>query len=166
MDVNEWVSLITSIAACLTAAATFRVARQMSMQRSESYKPQLVVTRTQFEAQSHDGGLTHKWEKSGIKDQKYQKSNSITEISATVVNVGFGAAKDVTARWVFPVGKLVSTINRAAQESLTPIYFKWNEIALSIKSETSGNSTHFWGPYKQQYFDFVLPARDTSQNTI
>lgn len=170
MDINEWVSLISGIAALLTAAATFYVASQMSKQRSESYKPQLVITRTQFKSQFHEkkGELPYKWERSDIERWK---SNSIARpdpFSITVVNVGFGAAKDMTARWTFPAGKLVSSINRAAQESLTPIHFEWKNETLSMKSGASGKSGFhmFWKPQKQQHFDFVLPARDASQNTV
>lgn len=170
MDINEWVSLIPGIAACLTAAATFYVALQMSKQRSESYKPQLVITRTQFKSQFNEkkGELHYKWERPDIERWK---SNSIARpdpFSITVVNVGFGAAKDMTARWTFPAGKLVSSINRAAQESLTPMYFEWKNEVLSMKSGASGKSGffHYWKAQKQQHFDFVLPARDASQNAV
>lgn len=143
----ETVSLITSVAACLSAIAALVVVRQNYKQRVASYRPTLVLVETPVTLPSFEktGGLPDLDEAGGGR------------ISMPLVNIGLGAARQLRVTWRFPIGQVTSTVNRLAQESLTPVYFVYENDFLSKKSDRSDSEWLIrW--HKETNIDFVLPA--------
>ena len=83
---TEIISLLTSIAACLSAIAAFVVVRQNYKQRTASYRPELVLVKTPVAFQGFE--KTEGFPR--IADE-----NNRTRVSIPVVNVGLGAARDL-----------------------------------------------------------------------
>lgn len=142
---TELVSLLTSTAACLSAIAAFVVVRQNYKQRISSYKPELVFVKTPAKFPSFDetGGLPN------LADDTQKR-----DVSIPIVNVGLGAARNLRISWRFPVDQVVSSVNRLAQESLTPVYFEYKNGFLCKKSQNE-----WFIPWHDGLdIDFVLPA--------
>jgi hypothetical protein len=158
MTVDQSIALIASIGACLSAIATFLTVRQIAKQREASYRPELVFSRTFFDAipdPIRAGSLPTRW----INRQIVAESTpSLEDLSVCFRNVGLGAAKSVAILWSFPLEQTVERVNKAAQRTLTPAYFSIDEWGVSIKSETLGNGTSMWKNQQRVSLDFVLPA--------
>jgi hypothetical protein len=90
---------------------------------------------------------------------KYKETVKFSSsFSLSLRNVGLGAAKEVTLKWSFPIENIVSSINKKAQTTLTPIYFDYKNEVLSIRSERLHTATSMWGNQKCSFVDYVLPA--------
>lgn len=158
MTVDQTIALVASIGACLSATATFLTVRQIAKQREASYHPELVFSRTYFEAISDSiraSSLPTRWVN---KQARAESVPPLEDLSISLRNVGLGAAKNVTILWSFPLEETVDRVNRAAQRTLTPVYFSSDEWGVSIKSETLGNGTSMWKNQQRASLDFVLPA--------
>lgn len=144
---TEIVSLVTSIAACLSAIAALVVVRQNYKQRTASYRPELVLVKTPVRLQRFEetSGFPH------IADENIDR-----RVSVPIVNVGLGAARDVKISWKFPVGQVVSSVNRLAQKALTRAYFEYKHGLLSMEPETRW--VIHWKVEREEEIDFVLPA--------
>ena len=144
---TEIVSLVTSIAACLSAIAALVVVRQNYKQRTASYRPELVLVKTTIRLRSFE-------ETGGFPQVSDENSNS--HVSIPMVNVGLGAAKDVKISWEFPVDQVVLAANRLAQGTLTPVSFEYEHGRLSMHTEIEWMIN--WSGEKQDEIDYVLPA--------
>jgi hypothetical protein len=155
MTYDHLIALVTSIAACLSALATFLTVRQVKMQREASYRPELMFSRTRFDAVSEGGSLPERWVRPKSEPQPKYPPRDLT---IPLHNIGLGAAKEVVIEWSFPVEHAIEKINRAAQQTLTPIYFSTDGEEVTIKSETFGNGTSMWINQRKGRVDFVLPT--------
>ena len=144
---TEIISLVTSIAACLSAIAALIVVRQNYKQRTASYRPELVLVKTAVWLKPFEetGGFPH------VADDN---DNSL--ISIPIVNVGLGAARDLKVSWTFPIDQVVSSVNRLAQKSLTRAYFEHKSGLLSMKPDEKWGI--HWKVEKEAEMDYVLPA--------
>lgn len=166
MTIDQIISLATSIAAFIAAAAAFLVVLQVSKQRADSYKPALVVARTRFIcSQPDDGVIPHTWSNPDSIDNGAVQAHAA--FSLPLVNVGLGAAIDVKVSWAFPIDEVVRLVNELAQKSLIAVYFDWNNEILSINADKPGRTVHNWASQKESNFDFVLPASiDQNANSV
>ena len=144
---TEVISLVTSIAACLSAIAALIVVRQNFKQRTESYRPDLVFVKTTVWLKPFEG--TQGW-------PQVADDNDSTQISIPIVNVGLGAARDLKVSWKFPINQVVSSVNHLSQQSLAREYFEFKNGSLSMKSDMQW--TIHWKVEKEAEFDYVLPA--------
>ena len=99
----ELISLVTSIAACLSAVAAFVVVRQNYKQRTASYRPDFVLVRTPIQSRIFEtpDGIPH-WSNDGTNDAANKR------FSIPLVNVGLGAAREIKVVWNFPIHEFVS----------------------------------------------------------
>ena len=127
----EFISLVTSIAACLSAVAAFVVVRQNYKQRTASYRPDFVLVRTPIQSKIFEtpDGIPY-WSNDGTNDAANKR------FSIPLVNVGLGAAREIKVVWNFPIHEFVSSVNRLAQASLTPVYFEYEITFYHSKNQT------------------------------
>ena len=142
---TEVISLVTSIAACLSAIAALIVVRQNYKQRIASYRPDLILVETALGLQPFEqtGGMPQSLEEDGE-----------WQVSVAIVNVGLGAARDLKVSWQFPIDQVVSSINLLAQQSLASAYYEHKNGFLSMKSKSSWAIR--W--VREDEIDYVLPA--------
>ena len=155
MPIDQIILLITGVAACLSAIAALLAVQQISKQRMESYKPGLVIVRTPIRSQAEEEPISFNWTIPNADN--VSSPNDSKSFSVPLWNVGLGAAKEVKIHWNFPIDKLVSRVNRLAQESLTPIHFKWTNVLLEIESDNF-SCAYNWPAQKELDIDFILPA--------
>lgn len=172
IDISEWIaigialatcviSLTTSIAAWRSANASNRMVQEMSQQTSRSYEPQLLIAETFFRSEcENEHASSHKWEKIESRDQQLTPITSTDRFSVTLINVGFGTAKNLTINWEFAISELIASVNQLAQESLTPVHFRLRNGILEIKEVRH----IMWMNEKQRHLDFIMPARDTKSS--
>ena len=150
MTATEIISLVTSIAACLSAVAALAVVYQNYKQRTASYRPELVLVKTTVELQSFEKAQ-------GVP--RVTNANNSSHHFIPIVNVGLGAARDLKISWKFPVDKLVSLANRHARSALNHAYFEYRSGFLSMKkSETQMQWTIHWRAEREAEIDYILPA--------
>ena len=159
MSVDQIISLVTSVAACLSAIAAFLAVRQISKQRMESYRPELIVIRTFVKSQQEEKQIKFNWTISNVENVR--SSNDSRSFSVPLWNVGLGVAKNVKIHWNFPIDELVPLVNCLAQESLTPVYFKWTNEWLFLESDKSSPILDWaanWTAQKESDINFILPV--------
>ena len=149
---TEMISLATSVAACLSAIAALIVVRQNYKQRTASYRPELVLVNKTVWLKSFEetGGIPHRVDDNG---------NLL--VSIPIVNIGFGAARDLKVSWNFQIDEVVSSVNRLAQRSLARAFFEYDNGMLSMKPDE--NWMLSWESQKETEIDYVLPASIQSE---
>ena len=142
---TEVISLVTSIAACLSAIAAFVVVHQNYKQRTASYRPDLILVERILRLQPFEqtGGMPQPLDEDGE-----------SQVSVPIVNVGLGAARDLKVSWRFPIDQVVSSINLLAQQSLASAYYEHKNGFLFMESKTSWAVR--WG--REEEIGYVLPA--------
>ena len=142
---TEVISLVTSIAACLSAIAALVVVRQNYKQRTASYRPDLILVERTMRLQPFE-------QTGGVPQLSDEDGGS--QISVPIVNVGLGAARDLEVSWRFPIDRMVSSINLLAQQSLAPACYEHKNGFLWMESKTSWAIR--WG--REEEIGYVLPA--------
>jgi hypothetical protein len=158
MTPDQIIALAASVAACMSAIATFLTVRQIAMQREASYRPKLAFSRVYFEAGTRQilaGPLPQQWV---VRDPGPSAPEFLEDLALPLRNVGLGAARAVSLVWSFDIEQVVERVNHAAQRTLTPAYFSIDETGVSIKSEVIGDSHSMWRNQREALIDFVLPA--------
>lgn len=160
MTVDQLVAMAASIGACMSAIAAFLTVRQISKQREASYRPELAISRTEFQCIPDPLGNKKIPDTWIVKNDETieQKIDFLKSFSVPLRNVGLGAAKDINIEWSFPVEQLTSTVNKLAQKALIPAYFEYKNKSLEFKSDSLGASMSMWGNQQKNKIDFVLPA--------
>jgi hypothetical protein len=158
MTTSEWISLGASIGAMGAAFVAVFTLLELSKQRRSSYKPDLCVLKNRF----HIGGeeprtnpdfpFAMDWIPEGSRSQQV-----ITWPTIRVVNVGFGAAKRVSAKWVFDTSCFVEEVNELAQKTYQTFFIREEEYFLSIMSK--GRSTYRVNNRLDTFdFEYLLPV--------
>jgi hypothetical protein len=136
MNTIEWISLLSSIGALITAIIAACTLLELFRQRKSSYKPDLCVLKNGFQLRSSkisDVELATEWGK-----QNEEEGDLLFNANMAVVNIGFGAAKNVTAKWVYDKEKLLNEVNDLAQKTHQPFYIEKSEHMLSINNKGIG----------------------------
>lgn len=154
MNINEWMTLISSIGALLTAIVALLTLFELFKQRKSSYKPDLCILKNHFDIKGPglgEANLALNWsEYSANEDTK------ILGIYLTLVNIGFGAAKNIEAKWNFDSDFLIKEINKLAQQYYMALYIEKEDNYISIKSKQS--SIHTVSSELNSYsFEYLLP---------
>jgi UPF0716 family protein affecting phage T7 exclusion len=162
--------LLTAVAAIFTAVGTFRTVRQMQRQMEASYRPELTFSgvAVKGEAGSPQCPLPTHWtiplfaatEVSSAVSAAvtFLPQSQWTQPNINLYNVGLGAATSVTILWDLPIAKMVTQINALAQQTLTPVYYKYEKDLLSLESEIWGKKTLIWSSsIRTTSIDYILP---------
>jgi hypothetical protein len=160
MTADQIISASASVAALLAASATFLTVWQIAKQRRASYKPELVISANSFDTKSPKdarGIWSYLDWREQSTSQKPATNVSLlgTSFRLRLVNIGLGAAKDVSIRWEFPFESTIGQINELARSANLPIpiEFKNDRVSTSAPQVTS-----FWDAQNQDQLDYVLPA--------
>ncbi len=158
MTIDQGIALAASVGACLSALATFWTVRKMSQQREATYLPELVLSRTMFVGSKNPlvaGDIPTMWvPKTGAAGM----TETVLTFSMPLVNVGLGAAKNISVSWSFPIHEMVVKVNDLARRTHIPANVELKEGALSIKSDALGTQTSIWENQRQELLEFALPA--------
>ena len=133
MSISEWISLTSSIGAMSAAVVALFTLIELFRQRKSSYKPDLCILQTSFvirESKLYGVNLSLDWwheERDGV--------STLVRPSIPLVNVGFGAAKDVYAKWTFDSEKLIRDVSYLAKESYQPFSIEKERSFLSLRKE-------------------------------
>jgi hypothetical protein len=160
MSIDQFIAVAASIGSCMAAIATFLTVRQMSKQRTDSYHPELALSRIVFDARPlTDGGLPTLWRTTSNSDsENIDGTKSPFSFSVPLSNIGLGAAKDVKIFWEFPLGELTEKINQLAQSAAVAARFTFDNGMLSTESELFGKQVSIWKNQQKAHIDYVLPA--------
>lgn len=159
MTPDQWIALCASLGACLSAVATFLTVRQIAKQREASYRPELAISRIQFQAYPdplRGGMLPTKWTAQDTKEG--ETLNCVEDLALPLRNIGLGSARAVSLQWDFDVTGAVNAANELAQQTLTPAYFSTDDRFVTLKSEDLGNGSSMWENQRNVLIDYVLPA--------
>lgn len=105
MTLDKWIALISSLAGSISAIAALFAIRQSILQRTTSYKPQLVLNNTTLHAE--------------IKDFKQLAiSNKITIEQPPLIanNIGLGTAINVRYKWLYAYTEIANKLNHEISE--------------------------------------------------
>jgi len=154
MDINEWMTLISSICALLTAFVALFTLFELFKQRKSSYKPDLCILKNHFEIKGPglgEANLALNW-----SEYTKNEDSKILGVYLTLVNIGFGAAKNIVVKWHFDSDFLISEINKLTQKYYMAFYIEKEDNYISIKSEQS--SIHTGSSELVSYnFEYLLP---------
>jgi len=156
MTTDQIIALAASVGSCMAAVATFLTVREVARQRLWSYRPELVLSRTSFEARSSsENTLPDNWVH---RNDNMDRSADI-DFPVPIDNIGLGAANNVLICWSFPIEEAVATINEMAQRALVPLYFELKSGMVSIHStDKLLQMTSVWINQQKQAVDYILPA--------
>jgi len=158
VTIDQGIALAASVGACLSALATFWTVRKMSQQREATYLPEIVLARTIFSGSKNPlvkGELPTLWVPK--TDAAGMPETALT-FSMPLLNVGLGAAKNISVSWSFPIGDMVDRVNELARRAHIPGTVELKEGTLSITSDALGTQTSMWENQRQEWIDFALPA--------
>ncbi len=158
MTIDQVISLGACIGAFLSATAAFLAVKQSSKHSEASYKPELVLVKTVFEALKNPL-IEESTPASWVADYKEKnKEKHFEYFSIPIRNIGLGAAKNINISWSFDIENIVTKINELTQKNHIASYYEYNNGALSLKSKTGGDNCSFWSNQQEERLDFVLPA--------
>ena len=148
--IADAVPLVTAIAALMSAIAALFVVLQNKQQRTSSYRPELVLVRTAMTfRRASQGGPD--WFRTSNEDDDRTISTTVP-----LVNIGLGAARNVTISWDFPIEELVSSVNQLAQRAQATWYYQLKGNGSTLSARPSGIVV-FWHKSADK-IDYVLPA--------
>jgi len=150
LTLDQLIATSASVAAGVSAIATFLTVIQISIQRKASYKPELIFARTNFDqarGEDRNSGNVLLWK----------------SFAVSTYNIGLGSAKNLTINWSFPIEAAVAKVN-----SLAALDAKLDAYTLEddVLSSAEGNATimaSMWKNQKTQEIDFALPASINDQ---
>lgn len=154
MNLNEWMTLISSIGALLTAIVALCTLFELFKQRKSSYKPDLCILKSHFDIKGPglgEANLALNW-----SEPSPSENTRILGTSLTLVNIGFGAAKNIEAKWNFNSNLLIQEINQLAQKYYMAFYIEEEDGYISIKSKTSKVYT-VSSELDSYNFEYLLP---------
>lgn len=140
MTLDQLIATSASVAAGISALATFFTVIQIHIQRKASYRPELVFAKTHFTV---DGS---------VKTKEHNDRN----FKIDLFNIGLGAAKNFKIEWSFPIESSVKKVN-----SLIGQPSENYKLENGILSWTRENNSHYmsmWKSQKNTSIDFFLPA--------
>lgn len=157
MTTGEWISLSSSIGAMSAALIALFTLLELSRQRKSTYKPDLCVLKNRFNIKLGQVGKISSlpfaidWVPQGLSQLE-----TVTWATIRIVNVGFGVAKEVKAKWKFDSNTIIDEVNNLAQQTFQTFFLVEKDSFLSIMSEGKGV---YSANSKMDYFQFeyLLP---------
>ena len=134
MSISEWISLASSIGAMSAAVVALFTLVELFRQRKSSYKPDLCILQNSFVIRGSEiqgVNLALDW-----WAQRGDGVNALARPCIYLVNVGFGAAKKVYAKWIFDQEKLIKDVNQLAQKSYQSFFIEKERLFLSLKTKS------------------------------
>lgn len=135
----------------------------MEKQRKASQKPDVIIPKVilygYISKKDDDLIVPTEWSNQEIKNGETQVNHFPT---ATVYNLGFGAAKNLALTWDIDIPKIMQTIKDYCYQNSIPIVVSIEDDLLKINIKGGGK----WVPIKgfsMREHDYLLPASVISQ---
>ncbi|WP_108944189.1 hypothetical protein [Shewanella halifaxensis] len=159
MTTAEWISLGSSIGALAAASISLFTLLELFKQRRASYLPDLCLVQKRFQLKQSDYmdiKLPLIWH-----DVNGEQSSFMYFATIELLNVGFGAAKNISVKWEFDELKFVEAVNQLAQETHQPFFITENDGTLRVNVKEgkgcSGSTKHSFNQ-----FEYLLPLNHGS----
>jgi hypothetical protein len=143
MHTKDWITLLTSIAAFISALLFLFTIIEMRNQRKSSYKPDIIIK---------GEGFIINWNEKKYPDLWNNRVNIFVEL----FNIGMGAAKYLKLTWEFNIENLSKEINKYSNKCY--IEYKSIEEILSIKIEDFHKGLIFLKNDLCRYIDYLIPV--------
>ncbi|MFT6908853.1 MAG: hypothetical protein ACJAS1_005560 [Oleiphilaceae bacterium] len=154
MTTAEWISLGSSIGALAAASISLFTLLELFRQRRASCLPDLCVVQKRFQLRQSDHmviKLPLLWHDVNDELDRFSYFASIE-----LLNVGFGAAKNISVKWTFDEMKFVESVNQLAQETHQPFFVTEDSGTLRVNvKEGNGLSASTKDSFSQ--FEYLLP---------
>jgi hypothetical protein len=156
-------TLISAIAAAVTAFATLRVVTEMSKQRTQTLLPQLYLSGMRFvtnpveflNGDTKNIGNLIKWRVTSGPDK-----NDDSRIEMRVSNLGLGAAVNVRVSWHFTYRHIMERTSDFAQHSEIAIPPELTSSAASVRVRAYDPDE------REQVFPYILPSTVEKQSSL
>ena len=163
MKIIEWISLASSLGTLSAALVALFTLLELFRQRKASYKPDLCILQRYFDLKGGECG-----QKNIALDWSVCHEFTKGDLSAPsihLVNIGFGAAKKVEAKWVFDYENLMKDVNHLAQKHHQGFYIEKENSFLKLKSENNG-FYHVNAEMNIREYEYLLPLSHDSGREI
>ncbi|EPU9477493.1 hypothetical protein [Vibrio vulnificus] len=160
MTLSEWLTLASSLGALGAATISLFTLFELFRQRKASYKPDICVLKRRFAVRGEGIG------KFGTPTNWFHEDSELGGMaSIQLVNVGVGAAKHISAKWIFEQSTLVKEINKLAQEAHEEFYIHEDGTFLSVK-DSSQTSYMINAQMNEFNFEYLLPASQDKRGIV
>lgn len=133
MSISDLISIITAIAAFITAVVALFTLIELSRQRKASYKPEICILQNSFVLRSdHDAAvdLALCWQ-----SEEGRTIDSKNKPYIQIANIGSGPAKSVQAKWEYDIENIIKTVNSVAQKLQRPFLVTKDDLFINIKQK-------------------------------
>jgi hypothetical protein len=153
LSTDQLIAVSSSVAAAISALATFFTVLQVSENRKSSYRPEIIFANTRF---------------SSTRKVKNDHPNTDPEkyISVDMYNIGLGSAKNIEISWSFLINSTVEKMNSLANLGAKLNRYKFENDMIFSEGENSNISISVWRNQKTLKIDFVLPASIDNQPQV
>ena len=103
MKLYNFIPILSSLGALAASIIALFTLLELFRQRKASYKPDLCVLKKHFKIINWKNILSKKW----YKPDSQENDNA----SIRIVNIGFGAARNLVANWSFNVDEFIYKVN-------------------------------------------------------
>ncbi|KAA6327960.1 hypothetical protein EZS27_023098 [termite gut metagenome] len=157
------VTMIASMATVLYSIIAFRTLFEMKKQRENTYRPELITTKTRFALIKYESDIigTEKF----ITITKDIKRKDIPSYKIPLYNIGLGTAKDIKTSFEFPYEKSIEIIKKMYEDLNIKFEKKieWrkddNDNFVLVTDKTQ---FHTWS--MEENYDYLMPISQEKVN--
>jgi hypothetical protein len=125
---DQWIPLVSGLAAVITALATLFTVLEMRKQRISSYLPDLFFPITRLYVYRDGSGSFFCSSEEGLSD-----SSQRNEVYLEILNIGLGAAREIVLEWDCDIDAFVDLIGQLDVDGISKI--EHNKGVLKIGNE-------------------------------
>ena len=160
MSIEQLISVGGVLGTFITAFLVYRTLKEMKTQRTNSYRPEVVATKIEFNASSTMEGLPvpTEWKEKGNEDDE-TKNLSMNRIQIELLNLGFAAAKNINIKWSYGYEAIINEIQEVCYKNSIPIVIELQEGG-TITIDFNGKSKHYFNIESDLsgYHDYIAPT--------
>lgn len=146
------ISAVGSVGAFIAGVVALFTLKELKKQRESSYKPALMLLRKSHKVVMKSLGPV----KLGYHWGEASSPNVIPQETIPLINLGYGAAKNITLDWKFEHEKLLEDANKLAHTTHQEYFLKVDKQTLSAVSKGM-ILLNIIANNEQQQVDFLLP---------
>jgi hypothetical protein len=133
--IDQYISAGSSLAAFLAALATFLTVWQIAKQRRATYRPEIIVMRgrvlTTDDLKNPDLQSLLNWKRSDMEEDTRTYFLG-RKYPLFLVNIGMGAATNVSAAWYFPLEAFIAYGRQLENARGYPVDIEYRKGTVSI----------------------------------
>lgn len=154
VTITDYITLISAVAALLTALATLFIVFEMRRQRLSAFQPEFAIIQSDL----HVWRSKHNFFQITMDDDEPELFNEMMRVALKIVNVGLGAAKAIQVQWDFDILNFINTIKSYDHDDEFNIVFEDEHLSISNteKKDLSVICSH--GEQFIEKLPYILPA--------